>query len=259
MIIIRIYLDLVLLINFGFDFILLITTSILLKRNTSIKRLLLGSIFGSLSIFLLFIKINSIELFLIKVLISILMIIISFGYKDIKCFFMNILYLYFVSILLGGFLYFLNIQVNYKQIGLIFISKGFSINFIFLIIISPIVLYVYIKRINKYNKNTNAYHKVIIKYKNKIYNLSGYLDTGNKLYDPYKKRSVSILYNKDINIDKPFYIPYKTINQTGVINCIIVDELIIDNKKYIDQVVGVSKEKFIMDGIDIVLHNDYKE
>ena len=187
------------------------------------------------------------------------MIIITFGYKDKKYFMTNMIYLYFLSILLGGFLYFLHIQVNYKKIGLIFVSNGFSLNIILLIIISPIVLYIYIKRINNINKSIHSYHKVIIKYKNKIYNLSGYLDTGNKLYEPYKKRCVSILYNENITVDKPFFIPYKTIDKTGVINCIIVDELIIDDKKYQNQVVGVSNKKFIMDGIDIVLHNDYKE
>ena len=234
-------------------------TNLILKRNASLKKIVLGSILGSTSVLLLFMKLNSIELFLIKILISIIMILIAFGYKDKKFFFTNTLYLYFVSMILGGFLYFLNIQFSYKNIGLIFIHKNISINAIFLIIISPLILYIYFKQVKITNKNINSYHKVIIKYKNKIYNLRGYLDTGNKLYEPYKKRCVSILYNKDIIIKKPFYIPYKTIDKTGVINCIIADELIIDNKKYFNQVIGVSNQKFIMDGIDIILHSDFKE
>ena len=221
--------------------------------------MLLGAIIGTVSILILFIKINSIELFFIKVLISIIMILITFGYKDKKYFITNILYLYFLSMILGGFLYFLNLEFSYKNIGLVFISKGFSINVIFLIIISPIIIYIYIKKSKKINRSISDYHKVIIKYKNKIYNLTGYLDTGNKLYDPYKKRCVSILYNKNIPIDKPFYIPYKTIDTTGVINCVIVDELIIDDKKYFNQVIGISNKKFIMDGIDIIIHSDFKE
>lgn len=253
--------DLIFLLNFCFDFILLLSTSLLLKRNSKIKRLLLASLIGSLSIFILFIKINSIELFLIKIAISIIMLLVGFGYKDKKYFFTNFIYLYFVSILLGGFLYFLNLEFSYKNIGLIFINKGMSINFIVLLILSPIILYIYIKKELEVKKSISSYHKVKMYYKNKEYHLSGYLDTGNKLYDPYKKRCVSILYNKNIDVDndKPFYIPYKTVNKNGVIQCIIVEKLVIDKKEYINQVVAVSNDKFIMDGVDLILHSDYKE
>lgn len=189
------------------------------------------------------------------------MLLVGFGYKDKKYFFKNFLYLYFVSMLLGGFLYYLNLEFSYKNIGLIFINKGMSINFIFLLILSPIILYIYIKKELQVKKNRSSYHKVKMYYKNKEYHLSGYLDTGNQLYDPYKKRCVSILYNKNIKIDsdKPFYIPYKTVNKNGVIQCIVVDKLIIDKKEYINQVVAVSHDKFIMDGVDLILHSDYKE
>ena len=69
----KIYLDLVFFINFVFDFLLLLTVNIILKRNISIFRILIGSIIGGISIFLLFIKLNSITLFLFKLIISILM------------------------------------------------------------------------------------------------------------------------------------------------------------------------------------------
>ena len=52
----KIYLDYVFFINFIFDFILLFTTKVLLKRNVKIKRIILGSFIGTFSIFILFIK-----------------------------------------------------------------------------------------------------------------------------------------------------------------------------------------------------------
>lgn len=187
------------------------------------------------------------------------MLLIAFGYKDKKYFINNFIYLYFISFILGGILYYLNIEFSYKNIGLIFINKGISINFIVLIILSILVLYIYIRKEISVKKNIASYHKVDIYYKNKIYHLNGYLDTGNNLYEPYKKRCVSILYNKDIKIDKPFYIPYKTVSKNGVINCIVVDKLVVDKKIYFNQVVAISDEKFIMDGVDIILHNDYRK
>ena len=73
----KIYVDLVLFLNFFFDFLLLLATSLILRRNVNIKRILLGALIGSLSIFLLFVSINSFTLFLIKILISILIHLFS--------------------------------------------------------------------------------------------------------------------------------------------------------------------------------------
>lgn len=80
----KIYIDLVLFLNFAFDFILLITTSILLKRNTKLIRIFLGSLIGSITIIILFIPFTTISLFIMKIILSILIIIITFGFKDIK-------------------------------------------------------------------------------------------------------------------------------------------------------------------------------
>ena len=93
--IMKIYLDLI----FSFDFILLLTVSIILRRNTKIIRLILGSIIGSLSTFLLFLNLNNIELFLYKLFISIIMILIIFKYKNIKYTLKNMEYLYIIRII----------------------------------------------------------------------------------------------------------------------------------------------------------------
>ncbi len=140
------YLDLIFFLNFSFDFLLLLSVSVLLRRNAKIRRIILGAIIGSISIFVLFIKLNSIQLFIIKFVISIIMILISFGYKNIKYTLKNLLYLYTSSIMLGGFLYYLNVEFSYKQEGLIFYHSGLSINYIFLVILSPIIIYTYVRQ-----------------------------------------------------------------------------------------------------------------
>ena len=80
----KVYLDLVMILNFFIDFILLLSVKIILKRNIKLNRIIYGSFIGGLSILLLFFNINSFILFIAKVLISIIMIIISFGYRNIK-------------------------------------------------------------------------------------------------------------------------------------------------------------------------------
>ena len=252
----KIYLDLVFLLNFFFDFLLLYGTSKILKEMVPIKRLVLGSVVASLSVFLLFVKLNSVSLFLIKVIISIGIILTTFGKKN---FIKNISYFYLLSIVLGGSLYLLNISFTYRNQGILFINNGLSINFILLIIVSPIIIFCYVKEHILY-KNTygNIYEVLIIK-NNKKYKLMGLLDTGNRLKDPYKGRSV-ILVNNDILMEGDIvYVPYKALNTTGVIKCYKVDKVIVEEKEFSNSLVGISKDKIAIDGVEFILPNIFKE
>ena len=100
-----IYLDIVFILNFSFDAFLLFTVAIILKRKTSFKRILLGSLVGSLTIIFLFFNLNNYLLFIVKIIFAILMILTSFGYRNLKYTCNNLFYLITTSILLGGFLY----------------------------------------------------------------------------------------------------------------------------------------------------------
>lgn len=252
----KIYLDLVLFLNFAFDFLLLLSVSIILKRNIKLNNIILGAFIGSLSILILFIKINSFTLFLIKILISILMILTTFKYKNIKYFIKNISFFYMSSIILGGFLYFLNIQFSYKNNGLVFYHNGLSINFIVLLILSPIIIYLYIKECKSLKHNYNNYYKIEIYYKNQIKKINSFLDTGNKLVSPYNKSPV-ILVNKKIikNIDDNYiYIPYNTINNNGILKCIKVEKVIIEGIGIKENVLVGLTEDIKIDDVDCILN-----
>lgn len=258
----KIYLDIVLLINFGFDFLLLLSVSLILRRNTSIYKLLIGSFIGSISILTLFMKINSIQLFFIKLIISILMCISSFKYKNLKYTIKNIIFLYLSSIVLGGALYLLNIEFSYKNQGIIFYKNKLSINFIILIITTPIILYIYIKECKSLKTNYSNYHKVEIKINNETIKCNGFIDTGNKLKDPYKKRPIILMNNnylekKDIN---KIIVPAHTIMGTKLIECIKINNLKIDNNEIKKEVLlGFINKKIKIDGIDCLLNYEIME
>lgn len=258
----KIYLDIVLLINFGFDFLLLLSVSLILRRNASIYKLLIGSFIGSISILTLFMKINSIQLFFIKLIISILMCISSFKYKNIKYTIKNIIFLYLSSIVLGGALYLLNIEFSYKNQGIIFYKNKLSINFIILIITTPIILYIYIKECKSLKTNYSNYHKVEIKINNETIKCNGFIDTGNKLKDPYKKRPIILMNNnylekKDIN---KIIVPAHTIMGTKLIECIKINNLKIDNNEIKKEVLlGFINKKIKIDGIDCLLNYEIME
>lgn len=227
-----IYIDLLFILNFIYDGLLLLTVSITLKRNISIKRILFGSLIGALSTFIILIPFNKYLLLILKILSGLLMLIVTFKYKNIKYFINNILYLYMCSTILAGFLYFLKIQFN-------------NLSYILILIISPLILYLYIKEQKQLKNIVNYYKKVIITFKNnQILELNGFIDSGNKLKDPITNKYI-ILINKNklkgiYNIRSPIYVPINTVNGNGLLECISIKNIIIDNKEYNNYLLGIS-------------------
>ena len=253
------YIDLIFLLNIWFDFLLLISVSILLKRNIKFKRIIIGSLIGGLTFFVLFIKFNNITLFLFKILVSILMIIATFSYKNLKYTLTNLGYFYLTSIILGGGMYLVSDMFSYNNNGLMFYHNGMKINYILLIIISSSIIFFYVKNILKLKNNYSNYFKVDILYKEKIYHLNGFLDTGNQLYDTYKHRGI-ILVNLNLNYDlsEVIYTPYNTLNHTGVIKCLKVDKIFVNKILFDNYLIGLSNECFKIDGINCILHSNMK-
>ena len=256
----KIYLDLVMILNFFIDFILLLTVSIVLKRNISITRIMLGAFVGGLSILFLFFDMNSVTLFILKTIISILMVLISFKYKNLKYTLINLFYLYMVSIVLGGFLYLLNIEFSYKQVGIIFINNGLSINFIFLLIFSPIILYIYIKQTKNLRYNYSNYYNIEIVKKDKKYKYTAYMDSGNVLVDSLTKKSVILIDKRKIlfNIKEFRLIPYMGVNGSNMIKVVKIDKLIFNNKEYDSVLMGIM-DNINLDGVDVILNRKLLE
>jgi len=210
-------------------------------------------------------NINSFELFIYKLVISILMIIVTFKYKNLEYTLKNIFYLYITSIVLGGFLYMLNIEFSYKQEGLIFYHNGLSINFIVLIIASPLILFAYVKQALNLKNNYSNYYKVDIYLKDgTIKKVNAFLDTGNKLKDPYKKRPIILVDRKVLNFkydeQSTLLVPYDGINNHGLLKCIIPDQIYIYGVGVKNNLlIGISNENIDIDGVDCILHSKLLE
>ncbi|MBQ9019506.1 MAG: sigma-E processing peptidase SpoIIGA [Bacilli bacterium] len=234
----NIYLEEVFILNFLLDFMILYGTKRILKRNNKLIRIIIGSILGSFTTFLLLISISNLLLLILKLLISVFLIIISFGMKDII---RNTLYFYLISIILGGSFYLFDISNN----SIILIGGSF------------IVISIIIKEFLNYKEVFTNKYLVTIIYKKKKYNLEGFIDTGNRLRDSISKKDV-ILVNLDIKSNEILYVPYKALNTSGIIPCIRPDKVIINNKEFNDVLVGLSRDKFILD-YNCILPNRLKE
>lgn len=251
------YLDVIFFINLMFDLFLVMSVAVLLRRKTSFIKMLLAALFGSLSIFCLFISLNSLSLFLIKFLVSIGMVVISFGYKDLRFTLKNIFYLYISSIILGGFLYLLNIQFSYKNDGLIFYYNGLSINFILLIILGPIFIYLYVKEIKNFKDTYSNYYNIRIYYKKNCYSdYVAFLDTGNMLRDPYFNKMIILVRDEKIIPVKYLIVPVETVNGHSVLKCVNPYQVVIKNVGVLNNVlIGLIDYDIYIDGVDAIINN----
>lgn len=239
------YIDLFFIFNVIMDYIIIMSTSILLKRRTSYIRMILSSLIGGISSLVLFTSLNKIVIEIVSIVI---MVLISFGYKGIRYLINNILYMYILSTLLGGIIYLFNIKV----------SNSMFLTYLIIIVISIEIMLLYIKENKKMRSIYNNYYKVDIYFKDREkLSLIGFVDTGNNLYDPYKKRPVIIVPNKYIKEDKYILVPYHTINGNGLLKCIKPDIIFIDGIGYKGNVlIGFSDSFNFGDGVDVILHKD---
>ena len=239
------YIDLFFIFNVIMDYIIIMSTNILLKRRTNHIRMILSSLIGGISSLVLFTSLNKIVIEIVSIVI---MVLISFGYKGIRYLINNILYMYILSTLLGGIIYLFNIKV----------SNSMFLTYLIIIVISIEIMILYIKENKKMRSIYNNYYKVDIYFKDrKKLSLIGFVDTGNNLYDPYKKRPVIIVHNKYIKEDKYILVPYHTINGNGLLKCIKPDIIFIDGIGYKGNVlIGFSDSFNFGDGVDVILHKD---
>lgn len=239
------YIDLFFIFNVIMDYIIIMSTNILLKRRTSYIRMILSSLIGGISSLVLFTSLNKIVIEIVSIVI---MVLISFGYKGIRYLINNILYMYVLSTLLGGIIYLFNIKV----------SNSMFLTYLIIIVISIEIMILYIKENKKMRSIYNNYYKVDIYFKDREkLSLIGFVDTGNNLYDPYKKRPVIIVHNKYIKEDKYILVPYHTINGNGLLKCIKPDIIFIDGIGYKGNVlIGFSDSFNFGDGVDVILHKD---
>ena len=257
----KVYVDLLILLNCLFNYVLFSSVNYILKRNVGILRIIIASIVGNVSILLLEVN-NGIVFCLGKVLIAIIINVICFGYKDIRYLCKNVIYFYLVSMLLGGVMYCFGSEFILSDNGMVSTDRN-MIKYLFIVLVSVMVMYFYLFKFKDLRNNYSNYYSCLIYIDddNSI-RVSGFLDTGNKLSDPYSNKNI-ILINKEvlgnIRIRSPIYVPYNSLNNHGLLTCFKVKKIVIDGKESNDFLVGISDEKMYIEGIDCILNTRLME
>ena len=247
----KVYVDLLLLFDFLIDYGLLLTVAFLLKRKANFYRLTIASFLGSLSVFLLFFPLSNELLFVFKILGSAMMVIVAF--PSLSCFLQNWSYFYFVSIFLGGALYLWNTTFSFEGISSSFLPNSYQLNFLGLLLLSPIVIAYYIRKMKREEEQYSFYQKVVIHSPTFSFEGVGFLDSGNTLR--WKRRPVILLPSKYVSSTQVLsYLPYKTVSGISLLKCFLVSEVILEKGTWKNVYVGILEDSISFDGVDVLLH-----
>ena len=250
-----VYIELLLLEELVYNYVIVLIVSIILNRITNIKRILLSSIIGMFSIIVLFFNIPNIIIILVSLISSFLMSLIAFSYKDIIYTIKNIFYMYISTIFIGGFIYLINTNFFCNINNYIF-------KVIILILLAPIITYIYLKSITKLKNNYSNYYKIDIYIdEENIITVNSFLDTGNKLIDPYKNRPIILLKSSLIKNSqtKILLVPYKTVSNESLLKCIIPKKIYIHNIGYRNKLLIGLVDEIGIEGADCILHQNLLE
>lgn len=251
----KIYVDIIFLINLIYDYLILNSVNIVLRRRIKVKRILCGSFIGSISAFGIFYPLlNNIYLTL---LLGIIMVLLTFGFKDIIYLKNNLLYFYLISVIFGGFLYLVNIKFNHHYNSSDAYNFQIMTNFIGIIILSPIIYFFYLYANKNNNVNHKNYYNLKFSLKNKIYDITAFYDTGNLIKDPYKGRPVILINEKllygDIKNKSPIYVPCNMINNHILLKCYKPNLLVVNNRVINNTLIGLWDKSNFYDGIDAII------
>ena len=250
-----VYIDLLVIQDLIYNYVILIGVSLLLTRNTKIKKVFLSSVLGAIPLIFLFLNINNILNLIISFLFSIIMSIVAFSYKDIIFTIKNVFYMYAISIFLAGSINLININI-FPEIG------NYLLNVIILIILSPIITLIYLKSISKIKTNYSNYYKVDIYLKeNPKLTITAFLDTGNKLIDPYKHRPIILLNKALVNLEnqKLLLVPYNTVNNSDLLKCIKPEKIYIHNIGCRNNFLIGLMDEVNIEGVDCILNSKLLE
>lgn len=192
-----VYVDVVLLENLAMNYIILVATAIIGKYEVKYFRNILASTFGGIYAIINYIKTFSIiQNLLLKVSISIVMILITFGFKNIKTTIKQLILFYLVSFTFGGaafmLLFFLkpeNVIFEHGHLVGTYPIKiamlGGIVGFSIIAMVSNII--------RDRRKIKSMLCDMEIFYNNKNVKLKTMIDTGNLLKDPITQNDVIIV------------------------------------------------------------------
>lgn len=197
----KVYVDILLFINFIIDYILLMITEKLCGRKKSKKRTVLAASIGSLSSLSIFLPYLGLPTEVaLKVGISAVMLLIAFEYISFKRLAWEFFIFFTVNFLAAGLL--LAITVVFKPRNMLYYNGVvyFDISAVVLIVNIALV-YLVITLVDMFVRGTsmqNGTFNVQLEFMGKTHSFRAIMDTGNKLREPFSGTPVIVVGIQDL-------------------------------------------------------------
>ena len=183
-----VYIDIILLENLCMNYIILFATAYIMKIKISHIRIIASSSIGAVYSIMLYMQILPIySSIFMKIILSVVMVYISYAPKSVKIAIKQLIIFYFISFAFGGCAFALLYFVKPQDI---FIKNGVYIGTyplkIALLggIVGFVITYIAFKIIKNKATKEEMIYKLKIKINDKTVEVNALLDTGNKLKDP---------------------------------------------------------------------------
>ncbi len=192
-----IYIDVVLIENLLMNYIILFATAIILKIQIKQIRLITGSLIGAIYTIISYISgLKIYSNFFLKLILSIIIIYISFNPKNLKKLLKFTLMFYLTSFVFGGaafaLIYVVKPQELLKNNGLVLNAKSLRVIFISAII-AFIVIIIGFRIVKNKISAKDMYCDIEIKINNKKIETKAMIDTGNFLKEPITNTPVIVV------------------------------------------------------------------
>lgn len=183
-----VYADVLLIVNLFVNYVLLLCSSMIMKKHTQRLRILLGAAIGAFYGFVVFLpELPSLAEFALRIATTVLIVLGAFGYKNLPSFLRSFFTFFAVSFAFGGIM--LVLWVTVAPIGMIYNNGAvyFDID-LAVLAISTVVSFAVVSLIAHFTARRapkDSIALVKISYKGKEVKLTALIDTGNSLCETF--------------------------------------------------------------------------
>lgn len=244
----ELYVDVLFLVNFMMDYLLLLLVRQILKRRVAGVWVLLGAALGALSTCIVFLlPIHSVFKFILFYLfVDTMMIVVGLKIRKIRDYIKAMLLLYIGAFFIGGVMGYFHQYL-----------RGGSLFFVLAVLGYYLACGVW-RFLEKHSRYEATFCEVEVYANGKMHIIHALVDTGNRLKDPVTGKAVSVVdetVTKTLfeNQEMPYwYIPYHSVGKkNGILKTISIDRIHIlgEREVWIDSpVLAISEESFAEQG-----------
>lgn len=204
---VKVYVDILFIINFITDYILLSITSLFIKKKQSVVKACLASVFGAVyATFIFFMPLGIVFVYLFSAAVSVVMVAITYGVKNVAFLLKNLAVFYLVSFVLSGTAFaVVFLEGRYGNINFVINSgilyadiNAYTVLTVFTVSLTTIHLSAgYIK---KQRIKSSYLYNITIEKNGKSITDTALFDTGNFLRDPVSQCGVLIAEWQTVSI-----------------------------------------------------------